>query len=136
MDGELDLDNWIHEAQGWADSRGILHIPKGMTALQVIAKYLSYLRDALWRRLGVKMSTAGGNLDRTPIQFWFTVPVSWSDTTRKLMREVISDAGFGARDGDQVHLLTEPQAAMTFALAKEPSLSVHIVSSALHKIWS
>jgi hypothetical protein len=135
LDKELDLDNWVHEAQGWADSRGILHLPEGMTALQVIAKYLSWLRDALWRRLEVEMSMSGGNLDTTPIQFWLTVPVSWSDTTRELMREAISNAGFGARDGDQVHLLTEPQAAITFALAESSSFSVHIISSTLSNLY-
>jgi molecular chaperone DnaK (HSP70) len=124
LDEELDIENWIREAQGWADSKGILHIPEGMTALRVIADFLSCLRDALWQRLKVAVNTSGGNLDRTSIQFWFTVPVSWSDPTRELMREAISNAGFGTRDGDQVHLLTEPQAAMTLALADGSSFSV------------
>ncbi|KAJ5577924.1 uncharacterized protein N7459_006888 [Penicillium hispanicum] len=120
LNEELNIENWVAEIQGWADSRGIFHIPKGMTALQVIVDFLGCLRDALWDRLKVA-ANAGGNLDTTPIQFWFTVPVCWSDPVRGLMREAISHAGFGTRGGDQVHLLTEAQAAMTFALAKVSS---------------
>ncbi|KAJ5614996.1 hypothetical protein N7537_000110 [Penicillium hordei] len=123
LDGELDTKNLIHEAQGWANSRGILHIPEGMTALQVIADFLTCLHRVLWQRLGVLVNASGGKLDTTTIQFWFTVPASWSDTTRALMREAISNASFGTRHGDQVHLLTEPQAAMTFALAAVSSFT-------------
>ncbi|CAI7600505.1 unnamed protein product [Penicillium viridicatum] len=123
LDEELDIKNSIREPQGWADSRGILHIPEGMTALQVIADFLTCLHTVLLQRLEVLVNKPGGNLDTTTIQFWFTVPVSWSDTTRALMREAIGNASFGTRHGDQVHLLTEPQAAMTFALEAVPSLT-------------
>jgi hypothetical protein len=135
LDEELDIENWIREAQGWADSRGIFHIPEGMTALQVITDFLTCVHGVLWQKLKESVDTSGGNLDTIPIQFWFTVPVSWSDPTRELMREAISNAGFGRRDGDQVHLLTEPQAAMTFALVQVSSFKVYIIISSTKHIW-
>lgn len=134
LDEGLDIGNWIREAQGWADSRGIFHIPEGMTALRVITDFLTCLHDALWQNLKVSVDTSVGNFDTTPIQFWFTVPVSWSDPTKGLMREAISNAGFGARDGDQIHLRTEPPAAMTFALALVSSFTVYIIISSTKPI--
>lgn len=134
LDEELDIENSIREPQGWADSRGILHIPEGMTALQVIADFLTCLHTVLWQRLEVLMSRSGGNLDTTTIQFWFTVPALWSDPARALMREAIGNANFGTRHGDQVHLLTEPQAAMKFALAAVPSLTVCTIISSTKPI--
>lgn len=128
LDEELDIENWIREVQGWASSRGIFYIPEGMTALQVITDFLGCLRDALWKSLRTAVNTSEVNFDTTHIQFWFTVPVSWSDTTRALMREAIRNAGFSTRDGDEVHLLTEPQAAMTFALADKSLFLVCIIS--------
>jgi molecular chaperone DnaK (HSP70) len=135
LDEELDIENWIREAQGWADSRGIFHIPEGMSPLRVITDFLTCLHDALWQRLKVLVNTTGGSMDTTSIQFWFTVPVSWSDMTRELMREAIRNAGFGMRYGDQVHLLTEPQAAMTFALAQVSSFTVYTIISSTKLIW-
>ncbi|KAF3386722.1 hypothetical protein F1880_000651 [Penicillium rolfsii] len=123
LDKRLDIEKWIGEDQGWADSRGILSVPEGMTALRVVSDFLSCLRDTLWQELEVLVNRSGGNLDMKTIQFWFTVPVSWSDSTRGLMREAISNAGFDTRDRDQVHLLTEPQAAMTFALSQVSSFT-------------
>lgn len=134
LDEELDIENSIREPQGWADSRGILHIPEGMTALQVIADFLTCLHTVLWQRLEVLMSRSGGNLDTTTIQFWFTVPALWSDPARALMREAIGNANFGTRHGDQVYLLTEPQAAMKFALAAVPSLTVCTIISSTKPI--
>lgn len=48
LDERLDIENSTREAQGWADSRGIFYIPEGMSAVQVVADFLSCLRDTLW----------------------------------------------------------------------------------------
>lgn len=45
------------------------------------------------------------------------------------MREAISNAGFGTRNGDQIYLLTEPQAAIAFALAQGSLFTVNMLNS-------
>jgi molecular chaperone DnaK (HSP70) len=51
-------------------------------------------------------------VETTPIKYVLTVPAVWSDKARNDTRECAISAGFG----DDIHMITEPEAAVTFAL--------------------
>jgi hypothetical protein len=59
-----------------------------------------------------------------PIEYWFTVPATWSERTRDRMLEVLQTAGYSARDGDSVLLLSEAEAAAAGVLDDMPRLQV------------
>jgi len=54
----------------------------------------------------------------TPIEFWFTVPAIWSDAAKSSTQQAARIAGFGSRPGDQISLISEPEAASISALSR------------------
>ncbi|KAI9045693.1 Hsp70 family protein [Aspergillus affinis] len=49
-----------------------------------------------------------------PIQFWFTLPATWSNPTRMRMLEAINGAGFLSRDVDTIYFITEAESAASY----------------------
>ena len=58
-----------------------------------------------------------GLLNTTPIQYILTVPAVWSETAKQLTKDCARAAGFG----DSIHLIIEPEAAVTHAITVLPS---------------
>ncbi|KAL6364534.1 hypothetical protein LRP88_01937 [Fusarium phalaenopsidis] len=54
--------------------------------------------------------------DNLPVDFWLTVPATWSDTAKQLTIDAARDAGFASRPHDRVRLIAEPEAAAHLAL--------------------
>lgn len=94
---------------------GLLELPEGMTVGEVTATYLSKLYDhtmeVLRRRHTINI------LEVTPIDFWFTVPANWQEDAIDATRTAAEIAGFGSRVGDQLSIITEPEAAAIAVLS-------------------
>ncbi|KAM3500197.1 hypothetical protein MY10362_006621 [Beauveria mimosiformis] len=56
------------------------------------------------------------NLDELPVEFWLTVPASWSEKAKLLTKAAAIEAGFGNRAIDRVMLISEPEAAAQYTL--------------------
>lgn len=97
------------------DSEGILKLPKGMTGQTVTREFLKCLYEYLMPKLEKTLTVEG--LRKTPIQFWFTSPATWSDKANTLTQKAARYAGFGSRVGDRISMITEPEAAATAILA-------------------
>lgn len=94
---------------------GMLQLPKGKKAVQVVGDYLSKVHDHLIEAITEK---CGGSdiLEVTPIEYWLTVPAIWSDEAKAATRRAALSAGFGSRSIDEINLVPEPEAAAMLAL--------------------
>lgn len=94
---------------------GLLELPEGMTAGEVAAAYLSKLYDHTMEVL--RRRHTANILEVTPIDFWFTVPANWQEDAIDATRTAAEVAGFGSRFGDQLSIITEPEAAAIAVLS-------------------
>jgi hypothetical protein len=89
-------------------------LPPGKTALQVCIDYLSGVYKYCMQEL--KRTWGDGMVDGTPIDFWVTMPATWSDRAQALTKTAACTAGFASRAGDRIFMITEPEAAAVAAL--------------------
>ena len=94
---------------------GMLSLPPGKKAVDLVADYLTKVHKHIIEAIAEKL---GGHdiLEVTPIEYLLTVPAIWSDEAKFGTREAALRAGFGARPGDEVNLVPEPEAAALLAL--------------------
>jgi len=79
-----------------ADTRdGVLRLPKGKDAEEVVADYLAHLYQHCMSVLEKKLTPAV--LSVTPVDFWFTHPAIWSDAAKNATTNAAKKAGFGTR---------------------------------------
>lgn len=93
-----------------ATRMGILKLPDGKSAVDVIADFLRHINEYalayVSKLLGERRDSVEG------IDFWIAVPATWSSEQRSLMRHAAQRAGFGSRAEDRVFFLSESEAAM------------------------
>jgi len=103
-------DQTLKESEG----PGVLRLPRGKSAREVCADYLTeiyrYTIQTLEQRHSPEL------LRITPIEFWFTVPAIWSDAAQSDTLTAARAAGFGQRPRDSVSLIPEPEAAAIWTL--------------------
>jgi hypothetical protein len=102
---------------GLADSQGegMLVLPHNKSAIEVCTDYLTGVYSYTLREL---KRTWGENIvHATPIDFWVTVPATWSDRAKDLTKTAALSAGFATRAGDRMFLITEPEAAAVATLS-------------------
>lgn len=111
----LDGDTKITEFDDASLGQGVLKLPIGKTATDVCADYLTgiyaYTISELERIWG------DGMIKLTPIEFWLTVPATWSDKAKSATKDAATRAGFGTRIGDSIFMITEPEAAAVASLS-------------------
>ncbi|KAL7802898.1 actin-like ATPase domain-containing protein [Trichoderma afarasin] len=92
----------------------IMQLPKGRSAKDVATEYLRGMKamfdDAVKEHLG------SHKIEDLPIEFWLTVPASWSEKAKLLTKSAARDAGFATRRMDKIMLISEPEAAAQLAL--------------------
>jgi hypothetical protein len=62
--------------------------------------------------------------DLTPLECWVTVPAIWPLKAQEAIRRAAYEAGFGARTGDSIHIIPEPEAAAIAILQEHISPQV------------
>ncbi|KAL7950666.1 hypothetical protein V8C42DRAFT_340281 [Trichoderma barbatum] len=92
----------------------VLQLSKGRSAKGVATEYLKGMKamfdDAVKEHLGAH------KIENLPIDFWLTVPASWSEKAKLLTKSAATDAGFATRPIDNIMLISEPEAAAQLAL--------------------
>ncbi|KAE8364462.1 hypothetical protein BDV27DRAFT_128405 [Aspergillus caelatus] len=108
-----------------ASQAGILRLPEGKTAIDIVSDYLAEIYQYI---LGViSKQITEEELSITPLEFWFTVPAIWSDQAQDATKAAAQRAGFGAsleRPRDEIFLISEPEAAAITALKKYSTNSI------------
>lgn len=86
-----------------------LRLPRHRDARGVAADFLrelyAHLESRVVKNLGKQI------FDGTPMDVWLTVPAVWSDQAQNATKEAAFHAGFGARPGDTISVISEPEAA-------------------------
>ncbi|KAH0562391.1 hypothetical protein GP486_002914 [Trichoglossum hirsutum] len=88
---------------------GVLQLPHGKTATGVCTDYLREIFVEAMRILGGVITQELVTV--TAIEYWFTVPAIWSDRAKQETLNAARAAGFGSRPGDEINLISEPEAA-------------------------
>ncbi|KAM3510631.1 hypothetical protein MY11210_005716 [Beauveria gryllotalpidicola] len=97
-----------------ASTNDMMRLPKGKSAKDVATAYLRQMYNMFDN--SKKELFGSMNLDELPIEFWLTVPASWSETAKLLTKTAAMEAGFGNRAIDRVMLISEPEAAAQYTL--------------------
>ncbi|KAF8857613.1 hsp70-like protein [Acephala macrosclerotiorum] len=99
-----------------AAASGLMRIPPGKTPQKVVTDYMKGLH-----KMFINALRDLGIIDQEltipmPMEFWVTVPATWSDEAKWITRTAAIEAGFGNRPGDEINLIPEPEAAAHLAL--------------------
>ena len=89
---------------------GILNLPNGKSAVEVIADFLRSVIEYALTHLPESIAKVFQSIEG--IDFWVTVPATWFAERKTLMRHAAQMAGLGSRAEDRVFFLSEPEAAM------------------------
>lgn len=123
---DADATQTAYDSELLSDNmrKGILELPPDMTAEEVVAAYLKHIYQHTMDRLA---KVYGAEILKiTAIDFWFTTPATWQDSSNDATRNAAEMAGFGSRTSDNLFMLSEPEAAamaiLTQAIEKNPGL--------------
>jgi hypothetical protein len=111
--GNVGRDNVTNRSVEDKARHGMLELPRGKTAQQVVTDYLKCLHEHIMGHLAEERP---GEL-MSEIDFWFTTPACWDNKANSLMLECALRAGFGARVGDRAYVMSEPEAALIASLS-------------------
>jgi molecular chaperone DnaK (HSP70) len=87
---------------------------KGRSAKDVATEYLRGMKRMF--DVAVREHLGGQSIDSLPIEYWLTVPASWSEKAKLLTKSAAMEAGFATRPIDKIMLISEPEAAAQLAL--------------------
>lgn len=125
LDRGTPLSKYDDKALESVSQIGIMQLPDGKTAVDVVADFLSEIYEHILNTLSKHITEE--ELQFTPLEFWFTVPASWSDQAQSATKTAAERAGFGSsirRPDDKIFLISEPEAAAITALKKYTSGSL------------
>lgn len=74
--------------------KGLLELPRGMTAQELTTAYLSGLHEHFQQVMRQRFGTALVNT--TPMDVWLTVPATWENRAKNATRTAAKDAGFAS----------------------------------------
>jgi molecular chaperone DnaK (HSP70) len=94
----------------------MLKLPKGKGAVTVCADFLESVYCHLLRTLEKQVTKE--TLAVTPMEFWFTMPAIWPDEAQSATKRAAKLAGFGSRPGDEIYMITEPEAVAIATLKR------------------
>ncbi|RSL72961.1 hypothetical protein CEP53_000914 [Fusarium sp. AF-6] len=114
LDGSARASEYDDPGLKKAIGSGMMKLPRDRTAKEIVTVYLRGL-NTMYQ--GVVDEKFGQDyLKDLPVDFWLTVPATWSDAAKQLTLDAARDAGFASRPHDRVRLITEPEAAAHLAL--------------------
>jgi hypothetical protein len=97
-----------------AAGSGILRLPRGMSAKDVVTEFLRGMNKMF--EDGVLETIGKEKFDSIPVDFWLTVPATWSERAKMLTKQAAMDAGFGTKPNHRIFLIPEPEAGAHLAL--------------------
>lgn len=89
-------------------------LPTGKSALTVATRFLKGMYD-MFEKAAIEMLSEDGFKDM-PMDYWLTVPATWSEKAKLLTKRAALDAGFASKESDRIMLIPEPEAAAHAAL--------------------
>lgn len=97
----------------------VMRLPKGKSAQKVSTDFLKHLYQHLLQAIELELGPT--LVEQTSFRFVLTTPATWSNAARQATRKAAEDAGFGSRMGDEIHMISEPEAAAICAVTETNS---------------
>lgn len=107
----------------------LMRLPSGKTAKDVVTDYFRGLHSMFVNAVTEKIGA--DKLDDFPLEFWITVPATWTERAKLLTREAAIDAGFASKPIDRIFMIPEPEAAAQLALKS----NIHHVEDLIEVRW-
>ncbi|EAW24046.1 Hsp70 family protein [Aspergillus fischeri NRRL 181] len=116
LDSGVDITEFSDRALEAATAMGIMKLPHGKIAIQVVTEFLREVYVHICRELEKVLAELCPPLRLRDVhmEFWFTTPAVWSDQIQFEYKEAAIRAGFGPSDDrpdDTIYMLCEPEAA-------------------------
>lgn len=102
---------------------GLMKLPPGKSPKSVVTEYLRGLYAMYKKALAEKVGA--DKVRDLPVDYWLTVPATWSERAKLLTKEAAMEAGFGSGPNHRLFLIAEPEAAAHIALKS----SIHHVDN-------
>ncbi|KAL3468927.1 hypothetical protein BJX99DRAFT_265678 [Aspergillus californicus] len=118
LDEGVDLTEFDDGLLNKAMGTGILTIPQGLTAQKVTETFFSFLYKPIKESIRQIM----GLNSLPPLRFFLSVPAQWSEKAQQSMLLAATGAGIGTEGGDSVEFISEPEAALHYALSLSDSI--------------
>lgn len=93
---------------------GLMRLPVGRTAKDTVTEYLRGMHS-MYTKAVIEI-IGEDKLEDLPVDFWLTVPATWTERAKLITRAAAIDAGFASRPIDRLSLIPEPEAAAHLAL--------------------
>jgi molecular chaperone DnaK (HSP70) len=114
LQSKYDDPSLAMESLSLTHQNELMTLPEGKSAKDVVAQYLkgmyAMFEAAIIEKMGEDCVTG------LPIDYWFTVPATWSERAKLLTKAAAQEAGFASKDIDRIMLIAEPEAAAQLAL--------------------
>ncbi|RHZ64968.1 hypothetical protein CDV55_100109, partial [Aspergillus turcosus] len=114
LDTGVDTTQFNDKALEAATATGIMKLPYGKVAIQVVTDFLREVYLHTCQELKEDLGNRDLDLCDVQMEFWFTTPAVWSDQVQFEYKEAAIRAGFGPSDDrpdDTIYMLCEAEAA-------------------------
>lgn len=108
LDSGTDPSEFDDTVLETAAALGIFQLPPEKAPVDVVADYLCCIYQHIWKELTRRFHT---EMNRLSIEFWFTIPATWSENAKAQTKEAATRAGFGQTPIDKLVIMSEPEAA-------------------------
>ncbi|KAK9619761.1 hypothetical protein V6Z98_007606 [Aspergillus fumigatus] len=136
LDSGVDITEFSDTVLEAATGLGIMKLPHGKIAIQVVTEFLREVYVNICRELEKHLAMLHSPLRLRDVQmeFWVTTPAVWSDQTQLKYKEAAIRAGFGPSDDSRVmgYWYATVEAAPCYLISEvSPRLSFDELTSAV-----
>ncbi|KEY80192.1 Hsp70 [Aspergillus fumigatus] len=136
LDSGVDITEFSDTVLEAATGLGIMKLPHGKIAIQVVTEFLREVYVNICRELEKHLAMLHSPLRLRDVQmeFWVTTPAVWSDQTQLKYKEAAIRAGFGPSDDSRVmgYWYATMEAAPCYLISEvSPRLSFDELTSAV-----
>lgn len=97
-----------------ATGNGLMSLPAGWSAKSIVTEYLRGMYKMYEKAVIEKVGAE--KVEDLPVDYWLTVPATWTERAKLVTRAAAVEAGFASKPQDRLFLIPEPEAAAHLAL--------------------
>ncbi|KAJ9615443.1 hypothetical protein H2200_001518 [Cladophialophora chaetospira] len=114
LDEAAKKEDYGDELLQQAIGQGLMHLPTGKTAQDVISDFASHMHQHVFWYLGKKILSSA--LEQTPKRIVVPVPTLWTAAARDATRQAVKKAGFCGGEDDEIIIIDESEASALYII--------------------